>query len=265
MIFRLDNFSEDPINPITGREYDHSWIVLMLTERYDCRVMCGSVNNCAYTIKINRRFNKDWKTDVGDFIGFHEANGKNVILVMTAEELKSANDAYLGHKYNEPYLRENETPILIHSTPMDSWDKIKRSGSLKSWNKLKAENAVAEETPIGSILGDPVDFRDYIMFGAGTTGEIVVNSKQQGKIVMDENAEYLTGARLYFDAKQMARDGLLLRDGFHLKVKDELPLSPYMIWSATWENIGLPDRVSTPKIFAEQADMLFKKRFIAFT
>ena len=47
------------------------------------------------------------------------------------------------------------------------------------------------------------------MFGDGVTGEIVVNSKQQGKIVMSTDAEYLTGARLYFDAKRMAHDGLL--------------------------------------------------------
>ena len=35
---------------------------------------------------------------------------------------------------------------------------------------------------------------DYIMFGNGVSGEIVVNSKQSGKIVMDIDAEYKTGA-----------------------------------------------------------------------
>ena len=96
------------------------------------------------------------------------------------------------------------------------------------------------------------------MFGSGVTGEIVVNSKQQGKIIMDENAEYITGARLYFDAKKIAQDGLLLRDGCHLKVKDQLPLEPYLLWTATWDVIGLTSPVSTPKIFAEQADRQFQ-------
>lgn len=36
----------------------------------------------------------------------------------------------------------------------------------------------------------------------------------------------------------MAYDGLLVRDGCHLKVKDKLLLKPYLIWAATWETIG---------------------------
>ena len=117
---------------------------------------------------------------------------------------------------------------------------------------------ITEEQPIGIQLGDPMDFSDYIMFGDGVTGEIVVNSKQQGKIVMDTDAEYLTGARLYFDARRMAQDGLLVRDGYHLKVKDILYLEPYLIWTATWETIGLASQVFTLRIFAEQADKRFQ-------
>lgn len=195
---------------------------------------------------------------VGDFIGFCKANEKNAILVMSEAELKSAKNHYEGHRYNEPFLRENESTVLVHSTPMNSWKQIKRDGMLKSWNILKTQKVITEEQPIGIQLGDPTDFSDYIMFGGGVTGEIVVNSKQQGKIVMDTNAEYLTGARLYFDGKRIAQDGLLVRDGCHLKVKDMLPLRPYLIWVATWETIELESQVSTPKIFAEQADRKFQ-------
>lgn len=75
---------------------------------------------------------------------------------------------------------------------------------------------------------------------------------------MDTNAKYLTGARLYFDAKRMAQDGLFVRDGCHLKVKDKLPLEPYLIWTATWETVGIASQVSTPRIFADQADKRFQ-------
>lgn len=51
---------------------------------------------------------------------------------------------------------------------------------------------------------------------------------------------------------------MLVRDGCHLKVKGMLPLKPYLIWTATWEMIGLSSQVSTPKIFAEQADKQFE-------
>lgn len=258
MICRLDRLVENNVNPITGHTYDNSWIILMLTDSFDYQQMCGSSNGCAYTIKTSRNQHKDWKMAVGDFIGFCEADGKNAILVMSEADLKAVKKEYEGHSYHEPLLRENEPPVLVHSTAMNNWKQIERDGMLKSWNILKSEKVIAEDQPIGIQLGDPMDFSDYIMFGGGVTGEIVVNSKQQGKIVMDVNAEYLTGARLYFDAKRMAQDGLLVRDGCHLKVKGRLPLAPYLIWTATWETIGFASQVSTPKIFAEQADKHFE-------
>lgn len=258
MIYRLDRLAENSINPITGQTYDDSWIILMLTDSPDYQQMCGSNRSCAYTIKISRSKYTNWKMAVGDFIGFSEANEKNAVLVMTEADFKAAESHYKGHRYDESFLRDYETTVLIHSTPMNSWEQIKHDGMLKSWNMLKSEKDIAEGRPIGVWLGDPMDFSDYIMFGGGVTGEIVVSSKLQGKIVMDTNVEYLTGARLYFDAKKMAQDGLLVRDGCHLKVKDMLPLKPYLIWAATWETIGLASQISTPKIFAEQADKQFQ-------
>ena len=74
---------------------------------------------------------------------------------------------------------------------------------------------------------------------------------------MDINAEYKTGARLYFDADKIAKEGLLVRDGAHMKVKDFLPLEPYLIWVATWDSIGLESQLSTPKIFAELSNEKF--------
>lgn len=260
----MDSFTEARINPITGREYDPSWIILMLTDSEDYQQMCGSSNGCAYTIKVSRLKYSDWKMAVGDFISFYEANAKNSILVMTEAELETAKSCYEGHSYRETQLRDNEPVVLVHSTPMANWERIKNDGMLMCWNRLKAQKSIDEEQPIGIQLGDPEDFSDYIMFGSGVTGEIVVNSKQQGTIVTDINAAYLTGARLYFDASKMAKDGLLLRDGCHLKVKDTLPLAPYLIWAATWDTIGLTNQLSTPKLFAEQADAQFRKRYNAY-
>lgn len=258
MIYRLDTLSENNINPVTRQGYDGLWTILMLTESPDYQQFCGSTNDCAYTIKISRRQYEKWEMAVGDFIDFCEANKKNAILVMSETDFSAVKRQYRGHSYNEPLLREYEPSVLVHSTSMNSWKRIQDDGMLKSWNILKSEKAIDEDQPIGSQLGDPADFSDYIMFGGGVTGEIVVNSKQQGKIVMDTNAKYLTGARLYFDAKRMAQDGLLVRDGCHLKVKDKLPLEPYLIWTATWETVGIASQVSTPGIFADQADKRFQ-------
>ncbi|MCI8332082.1 MAG: hypothetical protein HFE78_04590 [Clostridiales bacterium] len=261
MVYRVDALIENGVNPITKGAYDASWIVLMLTDAREYQQMCGRGQGCAYTIKISRLTYAHWPFAVGDFIGFNEANGKNIILVISESDVKAAKAAYAGHSYKDAFLRAYEPAVLIHSTPIGHWQKIKQDGMLKSWNRLKAEHDVWEEHPIGSRLGDPCDFSDYIMFGRGVTGEIIVNSKQKNEITMDVNTTYQPGARLYFDAAKIAKDGLLVRDGCHLKVRDHLPLFPYMIWAADWRTAGLIGPVSTPKTFAEQADGQFQANF----
>lgn len=261
MVYRIDSFIENSINPITKCAYDTSWTVLILTDSDEYKQMVGNKNGCAYTIKVSRSKCDNWQMVVGDFISFHEANNKNIILVMTEEEYLFVQNHYNGHKYNDTFLRENEPSVLVHSTLMSSWEQIKNDGMLKCWSRLKSENAISEVSPIGMKLGDPSDFSNYIMFGDGITGEIVVNSKQKGEIIMDIDSEYLTGARLYFNTESMAENGILVRDGCHLKVKDVLPLTPYLIWVATWDKIGLESPISTPRIFAEQADRTFRNLF----
>lgn len=260
MVYRLDDFFENNINPITNKPYDDSWIIWQLTDSREYKEMVGSFNGCAYTVKVSRYYD-GWEFSVCDFIGFNEVIGKNIILVLSETELNAAKSKYMGHRFDEPILRENEQSFTVHSTSLESWKLIQKDGCLKSWSILKSENIITEEKPIGSFLGDPKDFSNYIMFGKNIAGELVVNSKQQGKIVMDGNAEYLTGARLYLDMKRIVEDGLAVRDGAHLKVKDKLPLNPYLLMCATWENVGLESRVSTPKIFSAKANKMFYKRY----
>lgn len=254
MIYRVDNFIENNINPITKREYDSSWLALVLTSDIDAAMIVGANDGCAYSIKISKQIHDDWKMAVGDFIGYCDSNNLNGIVAITEDEYTEVQTYYDGHSYNETVLRDYETPILVHSTSMENWYQIQENGMLKSWNKLNT----SEKEPIGKQLGDPVHFSDYIMFGGGVSGEIVVNSKQSGKIVMDIDAEYKTGARLYFDAEKIAKDGLLVRDGAHIKVKDCLPLEPYLIWTATWDKVGLESLISTPRIFSTRADIVFE-------
>lgn len=254
MIYRVEEFIENNINPITNCEYDSLWLALILTSDIDTPMIVGANNGCAYTIKINKQLQDDWRMAVGDFIEYCNTNKLNGIIAITENEYNDVQSYYYGHSYNETVLRDYETPILVHSTSMENWHQIQKDGMLKSWNRLN----ISEKDPIGKQLGDPVHFSDYIMFGGGVSGEIVVNSKQSGKIVMDIDAEYKTGARLYFDAEKMAKDGLLVRDGAHIKVKDCLPLEPYLIWTSTWDKVGLESQISTPRIFTEVSDKKFE-------
>ena len=71
----------------------------------------------------------------------------------------------------------------------------------------------------------------------------------------------LCGVRLYLDAGKIARDGRLVRDGCHLKVRERLPLDRYLIWAADWKGAGLPSAVSTPRIFTAAANRAFNRLF----
>jgi hypothetical protein len=135
------------------------------------------------------------------------------------------------------------------------------SGELKCWNILRSEQTDWEEKPIGAVFGDPVNYSNYMMFGTGGFyQEIIPLSKQKGRIDMDVDGFYTAGARLYFNAEQVANDGLLIRDGVHVKIKGRLPLNPYLIWTATPEILGISE-LTTPRIFAETADRLFTEKF----
>ncbi len=261
MVYRLDNFEETNINPITNEVWDASWIVFMLNnESY--RMFVGSINGCAYTLKVSKNY-CHWKMALGDFLSYNNSIKKNIILVISEQDYHEAIKKYEGHTHNDKFLREYEEPILIHSTTADNYRSILEDGCLKSWNQLHKHTVLDAEEPIGKLLGDPMELRDFILFGSGTTGEIVVNSKQLQRIEMNDNLEYKTGARLYFDIKKLAEDGLIIRDGSEIKVKDILPLNPYLMWAATWDNIGLKSNISTPKVFAMSADKYFQDHIIS--
>ncbi len=256
-MYRLDNFIESSINPITSLPYDENWVVFVLTDSKEYNMFVGRINDCAYTVKFSRYSTTDWHFALCDFIDYNKENNKEILLVLKQEELEEARKIYSGHSFKENILRNYEPKILVHSTTFENYINIVKDGKLKSFNNLNLQSE-----PIGTKLGDPKDFQDYIMFyGGGFTGEIVVNSKQKGKIVMNENDEYLPGARLYFDAEQIASDGLLIRDGCHIKVRSELSLSPYLIFTATAESVGLNKKTSTPKEFSQLSDKLFQSLF----
>lgn len=260
MIYRIDKLCEDEITSILKQIDGNPCIILELTSSEEYQTLCSRTYSI-YTIKISRKSHPEWKIAIGDCIDFGNRNAKNIILVMTEHEYTHSKLHYCGHNCNDRFLRPGEPSVLIHSTPRDNWEQIKQDRVLKCWNRLKIERLCTEEKPIGNLLGDPTDFSNYIMFGSGVTGEIVVASKQHHKITMDINAEYHPGARLYFDAERMVSDGLILRDGCHLKVENTLPLSPYLLFAATWENIGMESPVSTPKFFTEMADATFSQLY----
>ena len=135
VVYRIDSWDESAYNPITQKEYDASWVILRFTDSRDYQLLTSS-SGCAYSVKISRKEYPEWKTAVGDFISFHEASGYNVLLVMSEDVLAAVRSDYAGHSYCDPFLRKDEPPVLIHSTPLPCYKKILRDQMLKSWNRL---------------------------------------------------------------------------------------------------------------------------------
>ena len=129
MLYRIDDYTESETNPVTGRVYDDSWIVYCLTDSSDYQMMVGNRHACVYTVKVSRHYN------------------------IRQEDLEKAQQAYRGHTYNEPFLRENEPDVLIHSTTYENWESIQKDGCLKSGNALHQEKGTWEDKPIGQELG----------------------------------------------------------------------------------------------------------------
>lgn len=69
----------------------------------------------------NQVYDKNWV--------YIEVNDEN--------EYQCIEQTYKGHSYMDCYLREYENSVLVHSTPKDNYENIKRTGVLKSWNLLK--------------------------------------------------------------------------------------------------------------------------------
>lgn len=253
---RIDSYTADTADPNTGLPYDCSWTVFSLTDE-SCRMRVGAENGGAYVLSVGKA-HLNWRMALGDFIDYHKSQGGKIVLALKQEALDDALKLYEGHSCRDRFLRDSEEPVLIHSTTPQSFEKIIKDGCLKSWNILQREGFFAGEEPIGSLLGDPSELRDHILFGSGATGEIVVSSKEKHRIEMDWDQPYQPGARLYFDMKKIAEDGLLIRDGSEIKVRDTLPLKPYLIWAAAAEELGLSHGPVTPRQFAEKADRYFQ-------
>lgn len=257
-----DSFEVSEINPFDNNNpYNNNWVIFKLIDEHPNFIMyTGKWEKNIFHAILTKKC-VGWEYRIMYFINYEIEYNKNIIISVTQNDLNSAKRIYDNGNSNKGKLRYYEPKVLIHSTSLDCWESIKQSNCLKSWNILRKENILTEEKPIGNILGDPHDYSDYVMLGRGVTCEIVVASKQKGKIDMDINAPYKPGIRLYFDAERIANDGLLVRDGFHFKVKDILPLSKYLIWSSTSQSLDLENCEVTPSIFAKHADDVFEEKF----
>lgn len=235
-------------------------IKCILTDSKEYSSFCGLVNSI-YTVKISKQ-NKHWYYDLCDMISFYDNSNVELILDINDCDIELAKSLYCNHKYNEKILRDYETDVMVHTTTLAAYNEILIDGAIKCWNTLKSHKKTFESKPTGTaLLGDIADFSNYVMLSPiDVNNEIIVASKQKGCIDINPNQIYKPGCRFYLNSKKLAEDGLLLRDGQHIKVEKEIVLNKYLIWYSTAGRIGLPNE-STPLEFFELSNKEFCRRF----
>lgn len=234
-------------------------IICSLTDAENYRVFSNKENE-TYCMKISR-LSDTWFYDLCDLIDFYQDTSIKVIINVEESEIQTARELYGEHRFNECILRDYESKILVHSTPWENVDDILYDKELKSWNILKTEKQGWESEPIGAVLGDIEDFSNYVMLSdIQFNNEIIVASKQKQRIDISTEQIYTPGARFYLDAEKMAKDGLLLRDGGHIKVKSRISLEKYLLWYSTTKKLGI-DKETTPKVFFEKSNEMFLQLF----
>lgn len=213
-----------------------------------------------YVIEFSR-LSDTWYYNLCDLMGFFMNGNTKVCLNINDNELRFAKSKYGKHRFDEAMRRNYEPKVLVHSTSKENMKYIFLDGELKSWNILKSEKVEWEKKPIGNMLGDLEDFSNYIMFSnIDFNNEIIVASKQEQKVDIYSEQLYKPGVRFYFDCEKMARDGLILRDGIHIKVENRLKLDKYLIWYSTAEKIDI-DEYTTPHHFWKKSNDKFMELF----
>ncbi len=234
-------------------------IKCVLTDSKDYKqFVCN--DNSTYTLKISKCYDY-WCYDLCDLIEFYAETEIQVIIDADDSDIALARRLYGQHNFNESFLRDYEADVMVHSTTKENVKSILKDNAIKSWNILKAEKRNWEDKPIGHMLGDIEDFSNYVMLSQiNYNNEVVTASKANNKINTDCNQTYTAGARFYLDAGKLANDGLLLRDGEHIKVKNSIDLEKYLIWYCTPEKLGI-NEITTPEEFYSLSNNRFKEIF----
>lgn len=250
----------DP-NPFTeDGGYGEGWSAFCVLAREDDQYLTGKSGEGPFSARFGRRV-PHLRQRLADFLRYESAHGRTVIVAFPEDVDPRARVAQALAATPPPHVVRPEDPkIIVHATTVGAWQSIRRDGYLKVGARSKAKTAHTEVDAY--LLDEPPDYSDHIMFGAvdSSAPEMVVASYQAGRFVMDEQAVYESGVRLYFDNHRIIEEGLGVRDGLHLmKVHRRLPLHPYLLGAVSVLDLApLPEGEAwTVRAFVERANAAF--------
>lgn len=245
-------------NPETGLPFSADWRGIYLENKADEEFANGTSASGLFGIRFHRKVpNVDRR--VRDFILYETSNGSNIIVGSDYEvDLEKLIAEMMSAPVSKGAIRSDDARYVVHSTPLENWKSICTDMKLKSPNELRREGKKCD-APGQELLGDPTGYLDYIHFSPYQTmhTELVILTRQRGKMCLDEHAEYVPGVRIYLDHHAMLQDGLVVRDGLHYsKVRNSLDLSKYMVLSV---NGGHRRQGWTPRKFTQYATRRFEE------
>lgn len=223
-------WSPDQPNPFTpDGAYGGRWSCFRLTGADDDWIRNGCEPNGLYVVALGARCEHVARR-LGDFLRYERSVGRSVIVDGTDEAfVRQA----LAAGAKRTAIRDDDPRWMVHSTSLEAWAAIQDCGELRSFARLRTDG----ERAIGEVLlNDPLDYAEHVALGEidKIGPEFVLACRQAGQMLPDPDTEYTPGVRLYFDAHRIIRVGLAVRDGLHpLKVRDCLPLNPYLIAAIT--------------------------------
>ncbi len=164
------------------------------------------------------------------FLKYENSNNRKVIIWSENMDkalnmYKSINEELAINKTIDNLLL-CDSKYLCHSTCIENFYSILKDGALLSYSEQirlnRTINTVRHE------LKEPEDYFDYIdlCIDSSISSEIVVASRQFGKINDDSDIKYKPGVRTYFHIDEIKNVNGICCDGLHaLKVYKKLPLN----------------------------------------
>jgi hypothetical protein len=258
-------------NPFTpDSSYGAGWSGFCILGQDDDQFTTGKSGAGPFSARFGRRV-EHLATRLIDFLRYENAQGRTVILSFPDDiNIDGFVAQALSQMPGPGVVRPEDPEIIVHSTTREAWRNIRADGWLKAASELSQQGRIVDpSSEVGRYLEhEPPEYREYIMFGtiASTTPEKIVASYQAGRFILDDEAIYEPGARLYFDHHRMIADHRITRDGLHIaKVHKQLPLAPYLLAVIGVEEIDPQREVKlwTPRLFVERSDAAFWRQYAA--
>lgn len=163
---------------------------------------------------------------VANFINYENTHNRNVTI--WSENYEVALRVFQQLKEYGVRMHKNldNYELLCHSTLIENFKNILKDKSLLSYKELVSEGKIINT--VRFQLKEPEDFLDYIDFCSceSISSEIVVASRQFGKINDSSDIRYKPGVRIYFKSDKLQKVDGGCFDGLHtFMVYKRLPLS----------------------------------------